>query len=169
MQGSIIPTTVNAAKGLRVSGTTVTVSSAAPPSAGQVLTALTSTTANWQTPSAGGGGSSFASGINVTGNAIFNSGVQFHINTVTGTPYTGTQNDYIIAAAFPSGTSGVIVLPSTLNNGTFFIIKDDVGSGLSYNITISGSPNIDGSGNFIINSDYESINVYKSTNGWRIV
>jgi len=59
--------TATAANGLNSATTTVVVNGAAAPSAGQVLTATSSTAANWQTPSGGSGGPAFHPGF-VAGN-----------------------------------------------------------------------------------------------------
>ena len=60
-------TLATAANGLKTASTTVVVSAATAPTSGQVLTATNSTTANWQTPSGGGGWTATAvSAINST-------------------------------------------------------------------------------------------------------
>ena len=60
-----VPNTPQPAASLLSDTTTINVSFASAPSSGQVLTATSSTTANWQTPSGGGGGSG-----NITSNAF---------------------------------------------------------------------------------------------------
>jgi len=66
MQGSIIPTTVNSARGLTLATGVVSVAAANSPVSGQSLVATSPTTATWQTVSAGGGVGNFT-GLGITG------------------------------------------------------------------------------------------------------
>ena len=103
-------------------------------------------------------------------NVALNSGVSFHRTQVLVTSgqalYTGLATDFLIGCLFHTGTSGVIVLPSTLTNT--IIVKDESGTAGISNITISGLPNIEGQASFIINGSGGSIFAYPTPFGWRV-
>ncbi len=103
-------------------------------------------------------------------NITFSSGITYHRTQVLFTSgaalYTGKATDYIIGCLFHTGTSGVIVLPSSLTNS--FIIKDESGTAGISNIIVSGQPNIEGNPHFLLNGSGGAINVYNTPNGWRI-
>lgn len=103
----------------------------------------------------------------ISRNAVIASGISFHRTLVNSTPYTGLSTDYILGCLFSTGTSGVIVLPSGFTNS--FVIKDESGTAGIANIRVSGLPNIDGASSFTLNTNYQSITVYGSPNGWRII
>lgn len=94
--------------------TTVVIDTAAAPSAGQVLTAINSTSASWATPAVGGGGS--------TAEALGTSGADVLIGTasppVTGYILTATSPTTAAWAAPAGGGSGDFVGPaiSTIGN-----------------------------------------------------
>jgi hypothetical protein len=87
--------TIVQAPALRSATTTVSVSAATAPTSGQVLTATSSTSATWQTPSGGGGGFTLA------------------------TPQATTSGTTIDFTAIPSGTKVInVMLTGVSTNGT---------------------------------------------------
>lgn len=92
----------------------------------------------------------------------------FNITTVTGGSYTALSTDSVIEFNVPSGSSGQCILPNGLPNGTHFVIKDGTGFATFNPIHVSGFPNIDNTGVYILNQSWDAISVYKSNGGWRI-
>lgn len=94
---------VLSAGGLRSATTTVATTSATAPTAGQVLTATSSTAATWQTPSAGG--------TNATNLSTSRDGTSVAINSDTGTDVTiaaaDTTNAGVMTAADKTKLNGI--------------------------------------------------------------
>jgi hypothetical protein len=90
LSGSYPNPTVTQSRGLKSATTTVSVSAATAPTSGQVLTATSSTTATWQTPSGGGGSlqSAFNAGNTID---ISTTGQDFYINK-SGAPKFKIEN-----------------------------------------------------------------------------
>ena len=95
-----------------------------------------------------------------------NSGSGGQIYTVTAltnasSPYTVLTTDYYFTCNTTSGTL-TINLPNAPTTGSTWIIKDAAGTADTNNITVTtvgGSVTIDGSTSFVMNTEYESINV----------
>ena len=83
-------------------------------------------------------------------------------------PYTTLITDYVILVN--TSTARTINLIASPVTGTTYRIKDATGSGATNNITITpNSGNIDGSGTFVINSNYASVDVVYSGTQWNIL
>jgi hypothetical protein len=96
--------TVTQARGLKTSTTTVAIDTATAPSAGQVLTATSSSAANWQTPTGGGGGGS--------------SFLNYSFDLTRGNT-DQTTGDEIASTLFnPTGLSGVVRFIAVLECAT---------------------------------------------------
>lgn len=102
------------------------------------------------------------------GSVVFLSGINYKRTYITGN-YTALVTDYVILASFPTSGTGVVSLSNAVQDGTTYIIKDNSGNAGLNTFMISGSPNIDGTGNFQITDNYGSISVIKGLNGWRII
>ncbi len=81
-----------------------------------------------------------------------------NVNT---TPYVVTATDYYLSV---DASGGVITvqLPNAPTNFRTFIVKDRTGSAGANNITVTtvgGAVNIDGATTFVMNTNYESINL----------
>lgn len=98
-------------------------------------------------------------------NVLFESGVEYGRIEVSGVRYTGKATDFVIGCMF-TGNS-LVVLPPHLTNT--IIIKDESGNAGSFNIWISGGPNIDGVTGVAISGNYGSVTCYRSPYGWRTV
>jgi len=135
--------------------TSVNVGSATAPTSGQVLTATSSTTATWQTPSGGGSG--------------LTAPVVASVVTKTGS-YTITTSDYIILC----NNSGAInlTLPSPSTTGQVYVIKDIAGTAETNNITIvrAGSEKIEGvAASYIFRTNWGKITLVSNGTDWFIV
>lgn len=74
-------------------------------------------------------------------------------------PYTVLSTDYYIGA---NVTSGVITLrlPNAPTTGRIFVVKDSVGLSATSNITITtvgGAVNIDGATSYVMNTNYQAL------------
>lgn len=106
--------------GLRSATTTVAVSSATAPTAGQVLTALSTTQADWQTPSGGGSGLTYAA-----------------LSSVTSGSTSTLVAQYTYGGTIASQATYSIVVP-TGANGNDIDVKFEV-TGINSEITFSGA------------------------------
>jgi hypothetical protein len=76
-------------------------------------------------------------------------------------PYTVLSTDDYISADVTAGVI-TIKLPNAPATGRIFTIKDKVGLSATSNITVTtvgGAVNIDGATSFVMNTNYEAINV----------
>ena len=91
--------------------------------------------------------------------------------TVTSSTYTVTENDYYIGVNYSGKVT--ITLPTNVNQGTTYVIKDESGEASKGNnrhiyIYPSGSDLIDNENYAVLAYDYGSLTfVYR--NGWRVV
>lgn len=112
------------------------------------------------------------SGITITNGAgsitIAASGtMNFTYTNVNTTPYVVLTTDEFISVDC-SAAAITIELPNTPTTGRVFYIKDRTGSAATHNITVTtvgGAVTIDGSTTFVMNTNYESVNViFNGTN-----
>ncbi len=100
-------------------------------------------------------------------NMSFASGIIFPRTEVSGvSSYTVKGTDFLLGCSFPTGTSGVIILPNDIINTV--IIKDESGTAGISNIRISGFPNIEGNASILLNGSGAAITAYPTQYGWRI-
>lgn len=102
--------------------------------------------------------------ISGTGTFIFN------YTNVTTTPYVVlTTDDYL--SVDTSTLAITIQLPNAPATGRSFIIKDRTGTAATNNITVTtvgGAVTIDGSTSYIMNTNFESINVLFGVSGYEV-
>ena len=135
---------------IRSATTTINVSSATAPSSGQVLTATSSTTATWQTPSGGG----FSPPITLT-------------HTTKTANYTITTSDYVILCD-TSGGAFSLTLP-TVTTGQSFKIKDVKGTFGTNNLTIvrAGSEKIEGvAASLVLRANWGKYEIFNNGTDW---
>ena len=99
-------------------------------------------------------------------------GLRYYPTIVTSLPYTASLGDYIIAVSASSGLG--IALPSTVEFGRTYVVKDVSGSATADNISVSvdgGGVLIDGSSAYTISINNGSATfVYFGSNiGWGVV
>lgn len=82
---------------------------------------------------------------------------------------TVTSADYAVVVNKASGASTTVNLPSGVT-GTVFVIKDGKGDANTNNITVTpAAGNIDGSGTYVINSNYGSVTLVYNGTQWNII
>lgn len=97
-----------------------------------------------------------------------NSGRTVNLTTPGAYPYTTLTTDDVILV--DSSSSRTIVPLGSPINGTRYIIKDNVGSAGTNNITVTPSgKNIDGQASFIINTNYGSITIVYNGSEWSVI
>ena len=90
------------------------------------------------------------------------------VTNVTTTPFQVLLGDYLLAVnvAVPS----FIVLPIGAPIGTVFIVKDTSGLAATNNITISApTSTIDGVATYVININYASVTLVRTSTEWSVV
>jgi hypothetical protein len=78
---------------------------------------------------------------------------------VSSGPYTVLSTDYYLGVTV-SSTGISILLPNAPSTGRSYVVKDTAGGAATHNITVTtvgGSVNIDGSTSFVMNTNYESV------------
>lgn len=86
------------------------------------------------------------------------------------TPYTALSTDYYIGADVTAGIISIL-LPDAPSTGRIFIVKDVVGDSSTSNITVTtvgGAVNIDGSTSYVMNLDYQSIQLIFNSTSYEI-
>lgn len=114
--------------------------------------------AGWATLTAGTN-ISITNGANSITISSSPSSVNYTLVTFADSPYTVLPSDYYISVDL-SGGAITILLPNTTSTGRILIIKDQAGISSANNITVTtvgGAVGIDGSLSFVMNTDYESI------------
>jgi hypothetical protein len=89
--------------------------------------------------------------------------------TSSNSPYNVVSTDNIIAA---NSTGGPITinLPSSPNEGDVYQVKDSNGTAVTNNITVNGSGhNLDGSPNYVMSVDYESLDLVFNGSQWSVL
>ena len=90
------------------------------------------------------------------------------VTTVTTTPFNVLLGDYLLAVNVPSASS--IVLPVGAPIGTTFIVKDTSGLAFTNPITISApTSTIDGAATYVLNTNYGSVTIVRTSTEWSIV
>ena len=127
------------------------------------------------------GSASFKNKVEVTGslsvsgsggsNGRFSqfNGLKFYPHVITSLPYTASLGDYIIAVSASAVIGIGVALPSGVDFGTTFIIKDVSGSASSNNLRITANNGlIDGLSQYDIAIDYGSAQFvyFGSSVGW---
>lgn len=83
-------------------------------------------------------------------------------------PYTALTTDYLILV--DSSSARTINLMATPTTGTVLVIKDNVGSAASNNITVTpAAGNIDGSSSYVMSTNYQSITLVYNSVQWNII
>lgn len=82
---------------------------------------------------------------------------------------TVTAADYLVVVNKTSGASTIVNLPAGVTN-TVFIIKDGKGDAASNNITLTpAAGNIDGSGTYVLNTNFSSATIVYNGTQWNII
>lgn len=90
------------------------------------------------------------------------------VTNVTTTPFNVLLGDYFLAVNVASPSS--IVLPIGAPIGTVFIVKDTSGLAATNNITISApTSTIDGVATYVININYASVTLVRTSTEWSVV
>lgn len=119
------------------------------PSIGQVITATSTTAADWQTPTP----------------------PPIPATTIISSDYTALTTDRFIGVknTLPHATI-TIFLPSFVSTSLFFIIKDGFGNAATNNIIINGNGfNIDGSPTNTISSNFGFVQLWFDGTGWNLI
>lgn len=107
------------------------------------------------------------SGTGNTGWINLGSGTGSNLRSISGAT-TLTTTDYIVLANSTSGAFTVTLPAAT--SGRKIIIKDSGGSAQTNNITLSpASGSIDGASSFIINNNYQSVDLVSDGTNWFVV
>ena len=102
------------------------------------------------------------------GCARFRQGQLVNVTTPGAYPYTTLTSDYVILVD-TSAARGITLIASPVTGQTYRI-KDNVGSAASNNITITPSAgNIDGSGTYVMNTNYGSVDVVYNGTQWNVL
>jgi len=110
------------------------------------------------------------SSLEISGSTELKSSQKVNTTVVSSFPYTVADSDYVILVE-GTGTRG-ISLPAKANHvGRVLIIKDASGNAKHNNIQInpSGSENIDGLGDKLINDNKESLTIVCGSDQWYIL
>lgn len=89
---------------------------------------------------------------------------------VNSSPYVVGASDVYLGVDC-SGGAITIQLPNAPTTGQYYIIKDSTGSAAANNITVTtvgGTVNIDGATTFVMNSDYQAVNLIFSGTSYEI-
>ena len=84
-------------------------------------------------------------------------------------PYTIAAADYVVL--IDTSVARTTILPSAVTNpGRVLIIKDNVGSAATNNVTVaSAAGNVDGAASYTMNINWQSITVVSNGTNWRVV
>lgn len=82
---------------------------------------------------------------------------------------TVATTDWLVVVNKTVGAATVVNLPATPTTGTEFVIKDGKGDANSNNLTVTpAAGNIDGSGTFVMNVNYQSATFVYNGSSWSI-
>lgn len=98
-------------------------------------------------------------------------GQKFARTAFTGSVYSSTLSDYLIAVTSLSTTVTIgLPRPKLAGVGKTFQVKDEVGGAATTTIVVvsQGEETIDGSSSFLINVNYECISFYTDGANWFI-
>lgn len=106
-----------------------------------------------------------------TGRQTFTSGINYAVRVVTAAgAVTLTTSDYIVVVNKASGASTVVNLPGSPTKGDNYIIKDGKGDANTNNLTVTpASGNIDGTGTYVMNTNYQSATVVYNGTQWNLI
>jgi hypothetical protein len=83
-------------------------------------------------------------------------------------PYTTLTTDYVILV--DTGAARTINLIATPDTGRTYRIKDNVGTGAAFNITITpAAGTIDGAASYVVNTNWGSVDVVYQGTSWRVL
>jgi len=87
----------------------------------------------------------------------------------TDSPYTVLSTDYYMSCDTTAGVL-TVTLPNAPTTGTVYVVKDAAGTADSFNITIgtAGAETIDGAATFVMNTEYEAVNLLYNGSSWEI-
>ena len=104
--------------------------------------------------------------------ANFHIGTSLAINrsAISDQNYTATETDNLIAYTALTATRTVTLPDNICTEGRLLTIKDESGNAGTYNITLDpeGSTTIDGAANFVIDANYNSVDLYCNGSHWFI-
>lgn len=87
--------------------------------------------------------------------------------TALQSPYTATLNDDFIPVDLSSGGTLTIILPASPTIGKTYTIADQIGNASGRPTTVSGNgKNINGSPTFVININFQSLNIVFNGLNW---
>jgi hypothetical protein len=96
------------------------------------------------------------------------SGRSFKITAPGAYPYTALKTDYVIIV--DTSVARTINLIAAKVNNPVYVIKDNVGSAATNNITVSGNgSNIDGAASYTMNVNYQSIMIVWNGTQWNVI
>ncbi len=102
--------------------------------------------------------------------ALFQGGIQFHVEIVTTSPFTATTASVYISVNRTVAGATTVNLPATPNQGQLVFVKDDKGDAGANNITIQGNgKNIDGAGSKVISSNLGVFTLIYNGTQWNSV
>ena len=107
--------------------------------------------------------------LSTTGTSVFGGSIRVRVRTaISTTDSLSATTDYFVCA-FNGAAPATENLPATPATGLTFLIKDCGGSAATNNITITpAAGNIDGSGTFVMNTNFQAIAVTYSGGQWSI-
>lgn len=111
------------------------------------------------------------SDLRVSGTTQFDSALRVVTKTINSFPYTVADDDYVLLIE-GTGTPRAINLPAKADHeGRVLIIKDASGNASTNNIQInpSGSENIDGLSDKLLNGNKSSLTIVCGTDQWYVL
>lgn len=98
--------------------------------------------------------------------------LDYNYTTVNASPYVVLSTDQFISVNLTTiGGAATVQLPDAPTTGRTFTIKDKVGLAATSNITVttvSGATTIDGATTFVMNTNYQAINVIFGSAGYEV-
>lgn len=98
----------------------------------------------------------------------FSGGITYKVTSVSTSTYVILKSDYILSVNFAGSVA--MTLPSGPTKGDFYTIKDQSGNADINNITITpATGTIDGVSNYIISTNYQSVDIVYTGSEWSII
>ena len=112
----------------------------------------------------------YTGGILLDENVTFSGAMNVNITTINAATYDILSSDYLLHVTYTT-TAAVtsLTLPTAqVISGRVIIIKDANGNAGTNNITVDtqGSETIDGQATFILNNNYQTVNIYSDGSNW---